>query len=303
MSQSSSAKALYQDLIEHGHIFPVGVPGIFGRGPIFEDILERFESLISRVASEDGAIRMNFPPCINRHVLQKSQYLELFPQLVGTIYSYKGESSVEYAQANQLEKSQIWDEMQTITDCCLTPAACYPVYPVFSGHLPKDGRTIEMQSWVFRHEPSPEPTRMMAYRIREFVRLGNADIVIKWRDLWLGRGMQILKSLELPVSIEVASDPFFGRGGRFMASTQKEQKLKFEIVAPVISDENPTALCSFNYHQDKFGALFGIKTSVNETAETACLGFGLERIVMALLKTHGMHPQDWPRSVRNILWP
>ena len=35
---------------------------------------------------------------------------------------------------------------------------------------------------------------------------------------------------------------------------QREQELKFEIVAPIASDEKPTAIISFNYHQDHFGA-------------------------------------------------
>ena len=46
-----------------------------------------------------------------------------------------------------------------------------------------------------------------------------------------------------------------------------------------------------------------IKTSDGETANTACLGFGLERCVMALFQTHGFDPGLWPREVRSRLWP
>jgi hypothetical protein len=38
-------------------------------------------------------------------------------------------------------------------------------------------------------------------------------------------------------------------------------------------------------------------------AHTACLGFGLERITLALLKTHGLDPAAWPADTRDALAP
>ena len=138
---------------------------------------------------------------------------------------------------------------------------------------------------------------------REFIIGGRPDEVVTWRDRWLERGMQLLSSLGLPVKSDVAADPFFGRAGKMMMDGQKAQKLKFEVLVPVISKEDPTAVCSFNYHQDKFGKAFDIQTADGEVAHTACLGFGLERVVMALFKTHGFKPEKWPDSVRSRLWP
>jgi seryl-tRNA synthetase len=158
-----------------------------------------------------------------------------------------------------------------------------------------------MQNWVFRHEPSPEPTRMQAFRVREFVRVGTADVVIQWRDMWLKRGVGLLRSLGLSAQPVAASDPFFGRGGRMLAATQREQELKFEVVVPIISEEAPTAVCSFNYHQEHFGKIFSIHTLDGKIAQTACLGFGMERVVMALFKTHGFVPAEWPPAVREVL--
>ena len=45
------------------------------------------------------------------------------------------------------------------------------------------------------------------------------------------------------------------------------------------------------------------RTQSGEVAHTACLGFGLERCVMALFKTHGFRPEAWPKDVRALLWP
>ena len=55
-----------------------------------------------------------------------------------------------------------------------------------------------------------------------------------------------------------------------------------------IAGPEPTAVASFNYHQDHFAATYGIVIEGGEAAHTACLGFGLERITLALLREHGL---------------
>ena len=144
---------------------------------------------------------------------------------------------------------------------------------------------------------------MQSFRVREFVKVGTPGEVVDWRDMWLQRGLTLLQSLGLPAKSDVASDPFFGRGGKMLAVNQKEQKLKFEVVVPVISAEDPTAVCSFNFHQEHFGSAFDIRTQDGQVANTACLGFGLERIVMALFKTHGFETERWPKEIRTRIWP
>ena len=301
-SDDFNPEQLHNELVKYGHIIPVGVQGIFGRGHVFEDVLRRFDGMVTRIAAGDGAEQMMFPPCLDRKVLEKSEFLDSFPQLAGTVFSFRGNDAQHQELSARVHAGQPWSDLQTMTDVCLTPAACYPVYPSFTGVLPENGRLVDMQNWVFRHEPSPEPTRMQAFRVREFVRVGEPESVIEWRNTWLKRGLKLMQSLGLPARDEVASDPFFGRGGRMLGATQREQKLKFEVVVPVISEAKPTAVCSFNYHQDHFGKLFDIKTASGDVAQTACLGFGMERIVMALFKTHGMIPAEWPKDVREGLW-
>ena len=45
----------------------------------------------------------------------------------------------------------------------------------------------------------------------------------------------------------------------------------------------------------------GSTTADGAVAHTACLGFGLERIVLALMQTHGLDPAAWPDEVRGAL--
>jgi seryl-tRNA synthetase len=303
MTMEFGAESFYQGLVEHGLILPTRVPGSFGRGPVFEDVLARFDALITGLSKEDGADFYVFPPVIDRSIIEKTAYLDSFPNLAGTVFSFFGDEREAKALAARVSGGEPWADTQAMTEVCLNPAACYPVYPVIAGELPEHGRLITMFQWVYRHEPSMEPTRMQSFRVREFVRAGSPDAVVAWRDMWLRRGLELLRSLGLPAREDVAADPFFGRAGKMLAHNQIDQKLKFEVLIPVISAEQPTACCSFNYHQSKFGDVFGIKQASGAPAHTACLGFGLERCVMALFKTHGFRPSEWPEAVRSRLWP
>ena len=80
-----------------------------------------------------------------------------------------------------------------------------------------------------------------------------------------------------------------------LASNQRQDGLKLELLVQIAGPE-PTALASFNHHRDHFGSTYGIRLADGETAHTACLGFGHERIVLALLRTHGLDPDAWPAA-------
>ncbi|MBA3774685.1 MAG: amino acid--[acyl-carrier-protein] ligase [Ramlibacter sp.] len=293
----------HRELVAHRLILPTQVKGAYGRGAVFEDIVQRFDDLVGRIAAPDGAEQMTFPPILPRALVEKVGYLDDFPQLAGSVHSFTGSDAKARELSAHVNGGQRWEHLLDPTEVMLTPAACYPVYPAFSGLLPGGGRLVTVLGWVFRHEPSDEPTRLQSFRMREFIRMGKPDEVLAWRDNWLQRGLELLRGLGLPVQSDVASDPFFGRAGKMMAAQQVDQRLKFEILVPVISQEKPTAICSFNWHQDHFSSKFGIRSSDEAVAHTACLGFGMERVTLALIKTHGFEPQSWPDAVRKQLWP
>jgi seryl-tRNA synthetase len=155
--------------------------------------------------------------------------------------------------------------------------------------------------WVFRHEPSHDPARRQMFHQHELVRIGEPDPVAVWRDEWADRGLALLRGLGLDARLENANDPFFGRRGRMLAAGQREQALKLEILVQIAGPE-PTAVASFNQHRDHFGSTYEIELADGSIAHTACAGFGHERIVLALLRTHGLDPSEWPQGVRRRLW-
>jgi seryl-tRNA synthetase len=286
-----------------GVLHETGVDGLYGRGAAFEAVVDGLDRLISRFGKDDHAEAIRFPPGMNRALFEKSGYMKNFPQLAGTVHSFDGNEKDHLALLDSIHNSRPWTKDQAATDIVLTPAACYPLYPIVArrGPLAQDGALFDVQSYCFRHEPSKDPARMQMFRMREFVRIGTPEQVTSFRERWLERARDFAAALELPHHIDVANDPFFGRAGKMMASSQREQALKFELLIPIESVESPTACQSFNYHQDHFGSLWGIRTAAEETAHTACVGFGMERLTLALFKHHGLDVDGWPNSVRAAL--
>jgi len=292
------------ELLEAGLLLDCGVPGVYGHDAVFEDVRERLADRLSGEAAARGAQRLRFPPVLPRRQLESSGYLASFPHLAGTVYSFSGDERQAAQQSERAAEHQPWDEFQAMTELSLMPAACYPVYPAIAarGALGPDGVFVDAGgAWVFRHEPSLDPARRQIFHQHELVRIGAPDAVLQWREEWAQRGLELLRSLGLDAELDVANDPFFGRRGRMLAQNQRGERLKLEILV-VIEGPEPTALASFNHHRDHFGGLYGITLADGTTAHTACLGFGHERIVLALLRTHGLLPDRWPAAVRAQLW-
>ncbi|MEA2444609.1 MAG: hypothetical protein QOJ12_1901 [Thermoleophilales bacterium] len=292
------------ELVGQGLLVESGVPGVFGRSGEFEEIRTRFDDLVTRAAVADAPEQLRFPPLLPRRQLETTGYLKSFPHLAGSIFSFDGDERQALEQSERADRHEDWSEFQAMTDLVLVPAGCYPVYPAVAkrGRLPEGGVTIDIgPAVVFRAEPSGDPARMQTFHMRELIRIGEPDTVADWRDAWKERAVELLRSVGLDANPDVASDPFFGRTGRLLAKSQREQALKFEILVHIAGPE-PTAVASFNYHQEHFSGKYGLELADGSRAHTACLGFGHERIVLALLRTHGLDFDTWPDSVRRELW-
>ena len=296
-------KEFLDQLVAAKLLIPCDVPGVFGRGGVFEDVIERVGDLITKAGKNDGAEVQRYPPIISRRSYETSEHLKSFPDLAGIVHSFRGKDADHKVVLEKLSKGEDWSEGFPRTDVVLTPAACYPIYPASRGTLGEEGRLVDIYSYCFRHEPSGDPARMQMFRQREYVRIGSPDQVRDFRNTWYERGLEILGKLGVDAKPVVANDPFFGRGGKMLAMNQRDQELKFELVIPVCSTENPTACVSLNYHQDHFGHIFGIKLKDGSDAHTSCIGFGMERIALSMFKKHGLSTQAWPAAVRSQLWP
>jgi seryl-tRNA synthetase len=290
------------DSIAEALLLPSGIDGIYARTALFEQTVSGLSALISRFRDADTEV-LRFPPVMSRRQVEKSGYLKSFPHFLGCVSCLGGEEADVRATVERSEAGEDWTGALAAADLVLSPAACYPVYPLAAsrGDIPAGGLLFDVACDCFRREPSKMLDRLQSFRMREYVCIGTPAQVGEFRKRWLLRGQSIAGQLGLNWRIDTASDPFFGRGGMLMARSQVEQALKFELLVPIHSVEQPTACMSFNYHRDHFGSTWNLKTEAGEVAHTGCVAFGMDRLALALFATHGIEMPLWPLSVRKAL--
>jgi seryl-tRNA synthetase len=309
----SAALRFRDELFARGFLIRTGENGVCGTNEVFERVIDGLTAAVRRLGADLNAEMLHFPPAMRRTDLEDSEYLRSFPQLAGSIHSFCGDERGHHRLLRALDaalersdddRDTEWMEQQAPTRLMLAPAACYPVYPLIArrGPCPADGYLVTVTSYCFRHEPSVDPSRMQMFRQYEYIRVGTPEQVTAFRQQWMERSGDFYSRLQLPFEFDVANDPFFGRAGKIVANNQREQALKFELLVPVANPDGNTACGSFNYHQDHFGLVWKIRTEAGEVAHTACIGFGLERTALALLRHHGFDVDAWPAGVRNELW-
>jgi len=283
--------------------FETGVDGVYARTGLYEGIVEALTALISAHRPR-GAEVLRFPPVMSRAQLEQHGYLKSFPNLLGAVSCLCGdERHIRGVVGRFMEDGEPWTDALQAADLVLAPAACYPVYPIAAarGPAPEAGYVFDVAADCFRREPSTDIDRFQTFRMREYVRVGTQAQIQAFREAWIDRAKSLADVLGLSYRIDLASDPFFGRGGQIVAASQLEQALKFELVVPVHSTEKPTACMSFNYHQDHFGLTWDLKTQTGEPAHTGCVAFGMDRLAVAMFATHGLDVDAWPSGVRAAL--
>jgi len=290
------------DSIAEALLLPTGIDGVYARTAIFEQVAGGLSTLISRYREANTEV-LRFPPVMSRRQVEKSGYLKSFPHFLGCVSCLGGAEAEVRATVERSEAGEDWTSSLAAADLVLSPAACYPIYPLVAsrGAVPAEGLTFDVACDCFRREPSKMLDRLQSFRMREYVRIGTPEEVDEFRRAWMTKAQGLAAQLALPWRIDSASDPFFGRGGKLMAANQIEQALKFELLVPIRSAEEPTACMSFNYHRDHFGTTWSLRTEAGAVAHTACVAFGIDRLTLALFATHGIDLALWPVAVRKAL--
>jgi seryl-tRNA synthetase len=300
---TAQRRAFRADLIDNGWLLPSRAAVLPGLGPQAVAVYDGLVGLIAGAArahfpADISAVR--FPPVFAVKMLEQTDYVASFPQLLGTINSFLGGQSEYRELIAEYDRGGDWQARLGATGLAVASAACHPLYAYLEGGTVDAAKLYELTGECFRHEPSEDPMRFVSFRMREYVRLGTEDEAKEHRRRWLEIDRELFERLQLPVEVVPANDPFFGRGGAVLAANQIEAEAKFEVVTEVYS-HTETAIASANFHGEHFGRDFTLSLADGTVAQSACAAFGMERIVLALAKRHGMTLADWPTDVRTEL--
>ena len=302
MATTAEQQAFHDELVRHRLILPSGVPGRLGpeRG-----VRVGAPALRRAGRRPGGGGRRGAAPLSPGHTPARSSrrpgYLDSFPHLAGTVFSFTGSEAQARELSRRVHAGEPWAELQSQTDVALTPAACYPVYPTLAGRAPR------RRPHARGAEPLLPP--------RAVGRSGAAPAVPHARGHpggAPGDGARLARGVAGAVAraarLARARRPRRARLGPVLRPGREDAGREPEGAGLQVRDrrahrlaEEPTAVCSFNYHQEHFGKLFDIALPDGSVAHTACLGFGLERVTLALFRRHGLDAREWPAAVRTAL--
>ena len=134
------------DALAEELLLPSGIDGVYARTGAFEDIVNSLTAFISR-HREPGTEILRFPPVMSRRQLETSGYLKSFPHFLGCVSCLSGTEADVRSSVERYEAGEDWTSGLAAADLVLSPAACYPVYPLVAsrGHVPASGLVFVAQ--------------------------------------------------------------------------------------------------------------------------------------------------------------
>ena len=126
--------------------------------------------------------------------------------------------------------------------------------------------------------------------------LGERDYVVATRARLIELTQALCGELDLDAALEVATDPFFAAEAASLRTFQAMRATKLELRL-AIGGGATVAAASFNLHGGCFATPMDIRRG-DDLAETACVGWGLERWMAAVVTRWGGDPAGWPAALR-----
>jgi seryl-tRNA synthetase len=255
---------------------------------LFHDLDRAFLAL----ATHWDADEYRFPTFVSARELHRLDYFRSFPHLATfpVCLDHEDANLGDFVDGSVLDDHGRLQLSRTrpIEDV-LTPAACYHLYIHLQGTENVSPRYMTTRNVCFRREAFYRPLqRQWSFSMREIVSIGSLDEVRDFLHSTRAMVNRLLAAIGLPVSWDVANDPFFRPSTNAKHVAQLVNPTKQEAVF-----DGHLAIASVNLHQDHFGRTYGIRQA-GADAYTGCVAFGLERWVYAIAQHFGTDPTGWP---------
>ncbi len=258
-------------------------------GALFEWSLA-LDRFVRERAQAAGATDYRFPSLISAQALAPVAYLRSFPHLATFVTAGRRDALQDVARQHG---SAVHVPMNP--DCfedathLLLPAACYHCYPMLAGRQLSAPLLLTMRCQCFRRETHYLPLqRQWSFEMREVVCIGGAATIAGFCDDWRDGIDRLLAALGITAAWRTATDPFFdpARDPKALAQLIEPTKLELRTAAGL-------AIASVNRHRRFFGESYDIRIG-DKDAESACVAFGIERWLHAMMETHGSNVDKWP---------
>jgi seryl-tRNA synthetase len=277
--------------------------GRYGLGPQLTRLVRALDTAMEAIASDMAAPPYQFPSLIAAEVLDRCRYLANFPASLNLVSHLREDLGL----LQEFAKTAAWkdDALQypasaaAPVDCLLSPSVCFHWYNWLRQSSLERPRSITALGKCFRYESSSLAglERLWDFTMREIIFVGPEPFVLERRQACVEAASRLLDDLGLEYEIATATDPFFVDTFAVQAAFQHGFELKFELLCPLPYSGKKLAVGSINYHRDFFGRTFSIDHQ-GQPAHTGCIGFGLERLALAIAAQHGPAMPSWPAWIR-----
>lgn len=257
--------------------FGEGMIGLKGYGI---ELYKQFDAVFRSFALEIGAKEEQYPVLLPLQTYNDTGYLRNSPQ-----YSMFCSDVAEDIEELKSLRTGIEHAAQTLQDApayALSPSACFHVYEAYRGKTLPENAAITLCQSVFRNEGRfswKDFGRLRDYHVREIVFIGDVDYVEHCRNTIMEKVADYMEKIGLQGKIVSATDCFVVPELQKFKRIQLLEKRKYEWQV-AIGEEKHLAVASFNLHDENFTRPFHIKVQDKHTV-TGCVGFGLERMVLA----------------------
>lgn len=286
-----------RDLTKRGELWDA-VPGVSGMRGTLARLRREVSTAIAGLASCFTDDEWTMPRTIAFETLESASYFESFPQWLSGASHLSGDESVLERVATSMSPADTARESFLPVKAALPPAVCYHTYAALRGQSIVSPLIMTAEETCWRHENGrlAKLERGWAFTMREIICLGDPNTAEMFRKSGMEEAVILAESLGLTVRVEIATDPFFAPSARGKAILQRVKALKHELLIDY-PDGRSLAIASFNNHELFFGNAFDISLPDGNPATSACVAFGIERWVLAVLMTHGLDDQDWPDTL------
>lgn len=281
----------------------VDVPGLRwapnGSATLYGPLLrytERLDACFLALARRWEPTEVRFPSVVPAVDLDRMDYFRSFPHLAtfAMVLDAADDNLERFGAQAPVDNEGHLRLTQTMpASDVLTPAACYPIYSMSAGARLTEPCFFTTSSTCFRRETHYLPLeRQWSFTMREIVCLGTPKETREFRDAVTRDVDALTASLGLTLDWQTATDPFFQPLTNPKYVMQQIAPTKHELVF-----DGRLAIGSANLHHDAFGRAYDVERD-GQPVHSACVAFGLERWLAALVQTLGPDSLAWPEPPR-----
>lgn len=261
-------------------------------------LMNYLDARFADIAVSLGATEKIYPALLPVFAYSMTGYVRKSPQYAVFCSSVKDSLGDLEATDEAISSGTVRERIKE-PQFALSPSACFHTYLEYRNKVLEQNTVVTFKQNVFRNEGRlnyDEIGRLCDYHVREIVMIGSLEYVVLIRDEIMKRSVEILRELGLKGDITLASDSFVIPKMQMYRKIQRIDKSKYEMHLHV-SENHMISTASFNLHGKAFTDPFCISVKDCEDTVTACVGFGLQRWVLAFFAQYGFDVKNWPERV------